>query len=84
MLDGKDAFRYARRRLGFVTYWRCRISDASRNALNDPHIVWRVFDVFVTVVALAAVAHWGNGWLAAGVLVYGLWNFTDGMVRARW
>lgn len=33
MLDGKDALRYARRRLGFVTYWRCRIADATSNFL---------------------------------------------------
>lgn len=33
MLDGKDVYRYARRRLGFVTYWHCRVEDTMRNWL---------------------------------------------------
>ena len=33
MIDGKEAHRYARRRLGFVTYWCCRVEDTVRNWL---------------------------------------------------
>lgn len=31
MLEGKDAYRYARRRLGFIEFWRCRLKDIFRN-----------------------------------------------------
>lgn len=80
MIEGKAAYRYARRRLGFFTYWRCRIEDAVRNE----HLVWRSFDAVVAVATVGATAYWGNGWLASCVLMFGLWNFTDGMVRTRW
>lgn len=33
MLEGKAAYQYARRRLGFVTFWSCRVEDTLRNWL---------------------------------------------------
>lgn len=43
MLDGNDAYRYARRRLGFVAYWRCRLEDTVTAIRRMPErLAWRL------------------------------------------
>lgn len=80
MLDGKDAYQYARRRLGFVTYWRCRIEDATR----EPKTLWRILDATAGGAVVGLSYSFGTWWLALLVFAFGMWNYIDGQVRARW
>lgn len=50
----------------------------------NKHRTWLIVDGLASGLMVAATAHWGNGWLTLAVIAYGLWNYTDGLVRSRW
>lgn len=43
----------------------------------------RILDAVITGTMVAAAVLWGNGWLAAAVFAYGLWNYHDCELRWR-
>jgi hypothetical protein len=49
-----------------------------------PKWAWRAADKVIMAAVLGLTWAVGPWWLTVVVLLYGLWNYVDGMVRAEW
>ena len=51
---------------------------------NAYRYAWKIFDATVNTAMVGTTYAVSTWWLAALVFAFGLWNYIDGQVRARW